>query len=264
MSAQARRVASVLAAALVTAASGTVHAQTSIKPLTRLRVVAAEAPVVPWYPYVRWEVAATVRSGATLEALDRQDDWYWVMLPRDGDGGHRSGWIQARHVEVLEPPAPSVAAAATRPARPETTAPPPEPAPVPAPPPAAPEAPQPAPAAAPARQPVFQDVHFALNSSVIRPEDRTLLDEAAATLKGDPSLRLDVEGYTCSLGPRPYNLRLGDRRARAVKQYLVDKGVEADRLHTVSYGEDRPKYDNSHEATRKLNRRVALVPQPRD
>jgi hypothetical protein len=52
---------------------------------------------------------------------------------------------------------------------------------------------------------------------------------------------------------------LGDRRANAVKDYLVSRGVAADRLRTVSYGEERPKYDNSREETRRLNRRAALV-----
>ena len=73
-----------------------------------------------------------------------------------------------------------------------------------------------------------------------------------------PTLRVEIEGHTCNIGTAEYNLALGDRRADAVKDYLVSRGVTADRLRTVSYGEERPKYDNAREETRRLNRRAAL------
>ena len=83
---------------------------------------------------------------------------------------------------------------------------------------------------------------------------------AIAETEGTVSrLRVEIEGHTCSIGTAEYNLALGDRRANAVKDYLVSRGVTADRLRTVSYGEERPKYDNSREETRRLNRRAALV-----
>jgi OOP family OmpA-OmpF porin len=70
---------------------------------------------------------------------------------------------------------------------------------------------------------------------------------------------VNIEGHTCNIGTAEYNLALGDRRANAVRDYLVSRGVQANRLTTVSYGEERPKYDNSREETRRLNRRAALV-----
>jgi OOP family OmpA-OmpF porin len=70
---------------------------------------------------------------------------------------------------------------------------------------------------------------------------------------------VEIEGHTCSIGTAEYNLALGNRRATAVKDYLVSRGVTEDRLRTVSYGEERPKYDNAREETRRLNRRAALV-----
>ena len=73
------------------------------------------------------------------------------------------------------------------------------------------------------------------------------------------TLRLEIEGHTCSIGTAEYNLALGDRRANAVKDYLVSRGISAERMRTISYGEERPKYDNSREETRRLNRRAALV-----
>ena len=78
-------------------------------------------------------------------------------------------------------------------------------------------------------------------------------------MREDATLRIEIEGHTCNIGTAEYNLALGDRRANAVQDYLVSRGVTADRLRTVSYGEERPKYDNAREETRRLNRRAALV-----
>jgi outer membrane protein OmpA-like peptidoglycan-associated protein len=78
-------------------------------------------------------------------------------------------------------------------------------------------------------------------------------------MREDATLRLNIEGHTCNIGTAEYNLALGDRRATAVRDYLVSRGVTANRLTTVSYGEERPKYDNAKEETRRLNRRAALV-----
>lgn len=105
----------------------------------------------------------------------------------------------------------------------------------------------------------FEDVHFDFDRYTLRPEATKLLDEAVVALREDERLRLEIEGHTCNIGTAEYNLALGDRRANAVRSYLVSRGVSADRLRTISYGEERPKYDNAREATRRLNRRAALV-----
>jgi outer membrane protein OmpA-like peptidoglycan-associated protein len=107
----------------------------------------------------------------------------------------------------------------------------------------------------------FEDVHFDFDRYSLRPEATRVLDEAIAAMKQDATLKLEIEGHTCNIGTAEYNLALGDRRANAVKNYLVAQGVSADRLHTVSYGEERPKYDNAREETRRLNRRAAMVVQ---
>ena len=109
----------------------------------------------------------------------------------------------------------------------------------------------------------FEDVHFDFDRYSLRPEATRVLDEAIAAMKTDATLRLEIEGHTCNIGTAEYNLALGDRRANAVKSYLVSQGVSGDRLRTVSYGEERPKYDNAREETRRLNRRAALVLQLR-
>jgi outer membrane protein OmpA-like peptidoglycan-associated protein len=106
---------------------------------------------------------------------------------------------------------------------------------------------------------VFEDVHFDFDRYSLRPEATRALDEAVRTLQQNPDLRIELEGHTCNIGTAEYNLALGERRATAVREYLTSRGIGADRLRTVSYGEERPKYDNSREETRRLNRRAALV-----
>ena len=92
-------------------------------------------------------------------------------------------------------------------------------------------------------------MHFDFDRYTLRPEATRVLDEAVAALREDADLRIEIEGHTCNIGTAEYNLALGDRRANAVREYLVSRGVSADRLRTVSYGEERPKYDNAREET---------------
>jgi peptidoglycan-associated lipoprotein len=106
---------------------------------------------------------------------------------------------------------------------------------------------------------VFEDVHFDFDRYSLRPEAVRTLDEAVAALQKDPTIKVTIEGHTCNIGTAEYNLALGERRASSVREYLISRGISADRLTTVSYGEERPKYDNSREETRRLNRRAALV-----
>jgi outer membrane protein OmpA-like peptidoglycan-associated protein len=106
---------------------------------------------------------------------------------------------------------------------------------------------------------VFEDVHFDFDRYSLRPEATRALDEAVKSLQTETGLRLEIEGHTCNIGTAEYNLALGERRAHAVRDYLASRGIGADRLRTVSYGEERPKHDNAREETRRLHRRAALV-----
>jgi peptidoglycan-associated lipoprotein len=105
----------------------------------------------------------------------------------------------------------------------------------------------------------FEDVNFDFDRYTLRPEATRVLEQAVAAMKEDPSLRLTIEGNTCNIGTAEYNLALGERRANSVRDYLTQNGVAATRLQTVSYGEEKPKFDNSREETRRLNRRAVLV-----
>jgi outer membrane protein OmpA-like peptidoglycan-associated protein len=105
----------------------------------------------------------------------------------------------------------------------------------------------------------FEDVHFDFDRYTLRPEAVRLLEQAVAAMKEDSTLRLMIEGHTCNIGTAEYNLALGERRAAAVRDYLQQNGVAATRVQTVSYGEERPRHDNSREETRRLNRRAAMT-----
>ena len=105
----------------------------------------------------------------------------------------------------------------------------------------------------------FEDIYFDFDRYSLRPEATRVLEEAVNTLREDATLKVEIDGHTCNIGTSEYNLALGDRRATAVRDYLVSRGIAADRLRTVSYGEEQPKYDNGREETRRLNRRAVLV-----
>jgi peptidoglycan-associated lipoprotein len=111
----------------------------------------------------------------------------------------------------------------------------------------------------PVRQIVFEDVYFDFDRYSLRPEATRVLDEAVTALNQNPTLRITIEGHTCNIGTAEYNLALGERRAVAVRQYLQSRGIAADRMTNISYGEERPKFDNAREETRRLNRRAAMV-----
>jgi outer membrane protein OmpA-like peptidoglycan-associated protein len=105
----------------------------------------------------------------------------------------------------------------------------------------------------------FEDVHFDFDRYSLRPEATRALDEVVKALQENAGVRIEIEGHTCNIGTAEYNLALGDRRAASVREYLTGRGIGADRLRSVSFGEERPKHDNAREETRRLNRRAALV-----
>jgi peptidoglycan-associated lipoprotein len=105
----------------------------------------------------------------------------------------------------------------------------------------------------------FEDVHFEFDRFTLRQDALRVLDQAVTAMQANPTLRLEIEGHTDNIGTTEYNLALGERRAQSVRDYLISRGISADRLRSLSYGEEKPKYDNNREETRRLNRRAALV-----
>ncbi|HEX2279606.1 MAG TPA: OmpA family protein, partial [Candidatus Tectomicrobia bacterium] len=104
---------------------------------------------------------------------------------------------------------------------------------------------------------VLQSVHFEFDKSRLTPLGRQVLDDAAQKLQSNPTLSVEIEGHTDSVGTELYNLGLGKRRAEVVKGYLVLRHqVDPKRMTTLSYGETRPIADNRTEQGRAQNRRV--------
>ena len=102
-------------------------------------------------------------------------------------------------------------------------------------------------------------VFFDVDQSVLSPAARDILDGQAAWLKGNTEYSVIIEGHADEQGTREYNLALGARRANAVREYLMDVGVEADRLQTLSYGKERPVELCSLERCYAQNRRGVTV-----
>ena len=106
---------------------------------------------------------------------------------------------------------------------------------------------------------VLTDVLFDFDRSSLRPDGVKTLTEAVKALSDVPTMRLHIEGYASPEGTAEYNKALSQKRAFAVRDYLVKQGVDPTRLNVTSYGEERLKFDTSQEATRALNRRAALI-----
>jgi outer membrane protein OmpA-like peptidoglycan-associated protein len=120
-------------------------------------------------------------------------------------------------------------------------------------------APKPAPVAKVAEKIVLNGVQFDFNKAVIKAEYNPVLDAAASALQKQGDKKVMITGYTCSMGPEAYNLKLSEKRAAAVKAYLVDKGISASRLMTKGDGEANPVGDNKTKTGREMNRRAELV-----
>jgi peptidoglycan-associated lipoprotein len=111
-------------------------------------------------------------------------------------------------------------------------------------------------AAAGARTTLLSMVHFEYDQSDLRPEDRALLDAKVPILQANGAVTIRVAGHTDERGSDEYNLALGQRRAAAVKAYLVQHGIPETRIETVSYGEERPIAQGSNESAYSQNRRA--------
>ena len=98
-------------------------------------------------------------------------------------------------------------------------------------------------------------VLFGYDSSELDDEDRSILDNQGKFLNQNPSLKVTIEGHCDERGTREYNLALGEKRASAVKDYLISVGINGDRISVVSYGKERPQVLGSNKAAWSMNRR---------
>ncbi|HYL62394.1 MAG TPA: peptidoglycan-associated lipoprotein Pal [Candidatus Methylomirabilis sp.] len=107
-----------------------------------------------------------------------------------------------------------------------------------------------------------KDAYFDYNKADIREDARQALGQTADFLKAHPEVKASIEGHCDERGSTEYNILLGDRRAAAVKNYLVQLGIAADRLTTVSYGKERPFCTEHDETCWQSNRRGHFVRVP--
>jgi len=107
---------------------------------------------------------------------------------------------------------------------------------------------------------ILEKVYFDTNKASIRPESFELLDDVADILESNPDIRrIHVEGHTDSRGSASYNKKLSDKRAKAVRQYLIDRKITPDRIDATGYGEERPVDDRNVSEAWDQNRRVEFV-----
>lgn len=108
-----------------------------------------------------------------------------------------------------------------------------------------------------AEAPLETVFYFDFDQSSLRPETRAALDAQAAHLANTTGM-IRLEGHADERGSREYNLALGERRAKAVANYLSIQGIDMSRIETISYGEEKPVAFGKDEASYQLNRRVEL------
>lgn len=105
---------------------------------------------------------------------------------------------------------------------------------------------------------ILKNVNFEFDSAKLTPESTVILDQAAAALNKTPGKKVQVAGHTDSVGSNVYNQKLSQARAKTVRDYLVAQGVDAARLSSAGFGEEKPVADNSTDEGRSKNRRVEL------
>jgi peptidoglycan-associated lipoprotein len=106
---------------------------------------------------------------------------------------------------------------------------------------------------------INEHIHFAFDSSVLSDQAQQILKSKAEYLRTNPGVRVTVEGHCDERGTNTYNMALGDRRAESVKKFLVNLDINANRLSSISYGEERPIVMGKNEASWAKNRRAQFV-----
>lgn len=104
-----------------------------------------------------------------------------------------------------------------------------------------------------------EDVYFDFDSSVIRPDAQIVLGTKGSYLRANSSMAAEIQGNCDERGTEAYNLALGERRAEAAKAFLVNMGIDAARISTISYGEEKPVDPAHNEAAWAKNRRDHFV-----
>jgi peptidoglycan-associated lipoprotein len=105
----------------------------------------------------------------------------------------------------------------------------------------------------------LQPIYFDFDKYDLRPGDRETLNLNAMVLKDNSAVRIRIEGNCDERGTVEYNLALGERRASAARDYLINLGIDSDRISIISYGKERPKYSGHNEEAWSKNRRDDFI-----
>jgi OOP family OmpA-OmpF porin len=106
----------------------------------------------------------------------------------------------------------------------------------------------------------LENVGFKVNKADLTPEVKIKMKNVLDVLKKNPELKVSVEGHTDSTGSVTLNQKLSEKRAQAIKKYIIDSGISADRVVSAGFGLSKPIADNKTEAGRAKNRRVEIRP----
>jgi len=192
--------------------------------------------VQAWGDDIAWDDMSwwgnTAMPEPVADSQGRSGYWWWPSEP-DSNVGDTEAWGNRGiiyHTPWMkpEPPAPPV------------TPPP-------------PPAPQPKPKRT---KIVLNNVLFDFDKATLKPEGKAEIDKLVAEMKKYPEDTVLIEGHTCDIGSDSYNMGLGQRRADAVRSYMLDMGIPASRISTKSFGEEDPAVPNTSPDNRKLNRRA--------
>ena len=105
----------------------------------------------------------------------------------------------------------------------------------------------------------MNNIFFDFDKYTLRPESYHELDRWVEFFKKNPEVIAEIHGHTCWLGSEKYNQKLSENRAKAVVNYLVDKGIAKSRLSMKGFGESMPAASNDTESGREMNRRVEVL-----
>lgn len=105
----------------------------------------------------------------------------------------------------------------------------------------------------------FERVFFEFESAALNAEGKAALDENASIMQAYPDIKLEVQGHADERGTTEFNLALGQKRADAVVQYMLARGISSSRVKSVSYGEERPLDNQSTERAYAQNRRAEFI-----
>ncbi len=106
---------------------------------------------------------------------------------------------------------------------------------------------------------IFRDIHFNYNSYEINAEERSIIEPIISWMQENNASHLLIEGHCDERGSNEYNLALGEQRALAVRQYIIDSGVHSGKVQTISYGEELPADPGHDEGAWRANRRARFL-----